>query len=229
MLFDLTTSALVSAVRFGAGSRVLAASRRPTRALELYEFEACPFCRKVREALSGLDLDVLVYPCPKRGQRYRPRVAQLGGKLQFPFLVDPNTERSLYESDAIIEYLSKTYALSEPEKQLLPRGIMVPSSALAALARPLRGMLARTSRVPERPLTLYGYESSPACRLVRERLCELELPYVLRNAARGSVKRSELLAQSAQVELPFLIDLNSGDQLSGARAILRHLEAKYAA
>ena len=31
---------------------------RPQVRLKLYEFEACPFCRKVREALCALDLDV---------------------------------------------------------------------------------------------------------------------------------------------------------------------------
>mmetsp|Transcript_37498 Transcript_37498/g.149570 ORF Transcript_37498/g.149570 Transcript_37498/m.149570 type:complete len:93 (+) Transcript_37498:370-648(+) len=38
---------------------------RPELPLELYEFESCPFCRKVREALNILDLDFYAYPCPK--------------------------------------------------------------------------------------------------------------------------------------------------------------------
>ena len=42
-------------------------SFRPAKPLELYEYEACPFCRKVREALSMLDIDVIVYPCPRDG------------------------------------------------------------------------------------------------------------------------------------------------------------------
>ena len=46
---------------------------------------------QVREALTLLDLDVLIYPCPKGGTAFRPRVRQLSGKEQFPFLVDPNT------------------------------------------------------------------------------------------------------------------------------------------
>lgn len=37
----------------------------PELPLELYEFEACPFCRKVREAITMLDLNCYVYPCPK--------------------------------------------------------------------------------------------------------------------------------------------------------------------
>ena len=34
----------------------------PGRLLELWDFEACPYCRKVREVLSELDLDYRVHP-----------------------------------------------------------------------------------------------------------------------------------------------------------------------
>lgn len=34
---------------------------------------------------------------------------QLSGKAQFPFMVDPNTGRSMLESDSIISYLWTTY------------------------------------------------------------------------------------------------------------------------
>lgn len=57
--------------------------------------QACGVSRgaapQVREALTLLDLDVLIYPCPKGGTTFRPRARQLSGKEQFPFLVDPNT------------------------------------------------------------------------------------------------------------------------------------------
>mmetsp|Transcript_9755 Transcript_9755/g.8753 ORF Transcript_9755/g.8753 Transcript_9755/m.8753 type:complete len:353 (-) Transcript_9755:566-1624(-) len=39
--------------------------RPPTKLLKLYEYEACPFCRKVRETLCVLDLDAIIYPCPR--------------------------------------------------------------------------------------------------------------------------------------------------------------------
>lgn len=38
-----------------------------------------------------LDLDVDVFPCPKGGTVWRPKAVELGGKAQFPFLVDPNS------------------------------------------------------------------------------------------------------------------------------------------
>jgi hypothetical protein len=34
-----------------------------------------------------LDLDVLFYPCPKNGPNFRPKVVQMGGKQQFPYMV----------------------------------------------------------------------------------------------------------------------------------------------
>lgn len=41
--------------------------QQPRKPIEIYEFEGCPFCRKVREAVNILDLDVLFYPCPQGG------------------------------------------------------------------------------------------------------------------------------------------------------------------
>ena len=38
---------------------------RPKIPLTIYEFQGCPFCAKVREAVSILDLDVLFLPCPR--------------------------------------------------------------------------------------------------------------------------------------------------------------------
>jgi hypothetical protein len=34
-----------------------------------------------------LDIDVLFYPCPKNGPNFRPKVVQMGGKQQFPYMV----------------------------------------------------------------------------------------------------------------------------------------------
>lgn len=39
--------------------------QQPLKNIEIYEFEGCPFCRKVREAVNILDLDVVFYPCPR--------------------------------------------------------------------------------------------------------------------------------------------------------------------
>ncbi|PWA97670.1 thioredoxin family protein [Artemisia annua] len=82
---------------------------RPEKPIEIYEFEGCPFCRKVREIVAVLDLDVLYYPCPRNGPNFRPKVVQMGGKQMFPYMVDPNTGVSMYESDDIIKYLVQKY------------------------------------------------------------------------------------------------------------------------
>ena len=58
-------------LRIGSGMAVGRPGPRPAKLLELYEFEACPFCRKAREALSILDLEAMIYPCPKGGPRFR--------------------------------------------------------------------------------------------------------------------------------------------------------------
>jgi glutaredoxin len=90
---DVATSFAASVARMGGGMQVGQLGRRPKKRLELYEFEACPYCRKVREALSILDLEAMIYPCPKGGARFRREVERRGGKAQFPYLVDPNTDK----------------------------------------------------------------------------------------------------------------------------------------
>jgi len=67
---------------------------RPTQPVQLYEFEGCPFCRKVREAVAILDLDVEFKPCPMNGPTFRPEAIKMGGKSQFPFMLDPKTGKS---------------------------------------------------------------------------------------------------------------------------------------
>src|SRR5262245_46215666 len=98
---DVATSWFASGARLGAGLFASEIGPRPEKLLSLYEFEACPFCRKVREALTTFDLDAMIYPCPKGGPRYREEVKERGGKAQFPYLVDPNTDVAMYESDDI--------------------------------------------------------------------------------------------------------------------------------
>src|SRR5699024_8707976 len=99
-----------SVAQQGRGITTRGAARQPAEPLELYDMENCPFCRLVREALTELDLDVLIFPCPKGGDRYRPLVENLGGKQLFPYLMDPNTGTALYESADIIDYLYREYA-----------------------------------------------------------------------------------------------------------------------
>lgn len=216
-----------SVARAGAGMKVSSLGARPQKPLELYEFEGCPFCRKVREALSYLDLDAIVYPCPKNGTRFRPEVDRLGGRQQFPYLVDPNTDTSLYESDAIVKYLFKQYGTGKAPLALRLGPVTTLGSMAATAARLGRGSQARASRAPDKPLLLWSFEPSPYCALVRERLSELELPYHLHNVARESPSRDAFKSKSGKMMVPFLADPNTGREMFESADIVAYLTETY--
>ena len=63
---DTLTSGLASIARLPWGTTVSEAPLGPPPAdgaLRLYEFEGCPYCRRVREVVTYLDLVVDIYPC----------------------------------------------------------------------------------------------------------------------------------------------------------------------
>jgi glutathione S-transferase len=225
---DVATSVAATLARAGSGARVGALGRRPEQPLELYDFEGCPYCRKVREALSILDLDALIKPCPKQGVRFRDELVRRGGKAQFPYLVDPNAGKELYESDEIVRHLFASYGDGHVPLALAAGALTNLSSALAAAWRPGRGAFRTASRPPAQPLELYSFEASPFCRLVRERLCELELPYWLHNVARGSPRREAFVARSGRMQVPWLVDPNGGRELFESADIVAYLDAEYA-
>ena len=221
-------STLASAVRYPLGYRIGALGPRPTQRLELYEFEACPFCRKVREALTMLDLDAAIRPCPRGGTRFRPDALARGGQQKFPMLVDPDAGAVLYESDAIIAHLYARYGAGQPPLGLRLGPLTNAGSAAASALRLGHGRRARPSRAPETPLELWSFELSPYCRRVREELCELELPYLLHNVGPGSPKRPELVALGGKMMVPYLVDPNTHTAMYESRDIVRYLNATYA-
>jgi glutathione S-transferase len=247
---DVSRSMLASQLRGWRGTTTFEpAARQPERPLELYEFEACPYCRLVREALTELDLDALIFPCPKGGRRFRPRAEAAGGKRQFPLLVDPTAGRTLYESADIIAHLVGTYG-GRLRGPLLPQLPQVAASTLASLSQVMRGARARPSVAPEKPLELYSFEASPYSRLVREVLTELELPYLLRSTGKARWEdmgppwvrktffpttpvagrnRTRLLERTGRVQVPYLIDPNTGVEMFESADIRAYLERTYAA
>lgn len=224
----LATSYAASIARLGAGMRVAGLGKRPEQPLELYEFEACPHCRKAREALSILDLDARIFPCPRGGTRYRRVVQERGGKLRFPYLVDPNNRRTMYESADIVRYLATEYGDGKVPISLAFGPLTTLSSGLATAVRPTSGRAAVASRAPAQPLELWSFEASPYCRLVRDALCALELPYLLHNVAKGSPKRDAFVALSGKMQVPYLRDPNTGVAMFESAAIVRYLEQTYA-
>ena len=245
---DLLNSTLTSSLRFWRGTMAQGSARQPAQHLQLYEFEACPYCRLVREALTELDVDALIYPSPHGGQRFRPKVARLGGKQQFPFLVDPNSGESMYESADIVDYLYRRYGGRRPPTRLL-RPVDVSTSVLAGIPRLRAGARARPSKTPRWPLELFSFESSPYSRRVRELLCELELPYLLRSTGKADWRdlgppvvratlfpelpiagrtRTELLERAGKVQVPYLVDPNTDVAMFESAAIRDYLVETYA-
>ena len=174
-------SVVASTIGLWRGSVVTRAAVQPAKPILLYEFEASPHCRAVREVLTALHLDVEIRPCPKGGTRFRPEAERLGGKLQFPLLLDTNTDTLMYESADIIAYLFRHYGNMDVPAYYRASVVKLLFSTLASVVRIGRGLKARPAQVPAQPLHLWSFESSPYSRLVRERLCELEIPYTLHN------------------------------------------------
>lgn len=245
---NIATSLLATALRGMAGINADPAPNKPKKMLQLYDIENCPYCRLAREALTELDLDAEIYPCPKSGDRYRPEVVRRGGKAQFPYLVDPNTGREMYESLDIVAYLYETYGERPvPLKWRLGK-LQTFSSMLASAPRVSRGMQANTATLPEYMLELYSFESSPYARPVRELLCEMEIPYILRSCGRTELEdwvlpplrealkirpenvagnRGQLQAQEGKVSIPFLYDPNSETGLFESADIMDYLYKQY--
>ncbi|XP_022733586.1 uncharacterized protein LOC111287349 isoform X3 [Durio zibethinus] len=198
-LFSVATSSLSTLARFPWGSRSLSESLEsqdiiisdPPMRMQLFEFEACPFCRRVREALTELDLSVEVYPCPKGSLRHREMVRSFGGK-----------EHTLF------------------------------TGWMPTILRAGRGMMlwdkARQDP-PSRKLELFSYENNPYSRIVREALCELELPYILQNVGEGSRRTKLLLDASGSKEVPYIMDPNTGTQIGDYKKILSYLFKTYSA
>ena len=247
--FEVANSLAATLTENGRGVRIRGRSQQPAELLELYDMENCPYCRVVRQTLTELDLDVMIYPCPKGGTRYRPLLQQMAGKRQFPYLYDPNTDTGLYESADIIAYLYKTYSRKPAPSYLSIKTLMTaPSFATSALRR-TQGLRARDSDVPAKPLELYSFETSPYSRLVRERLCEMEIPYVVRNCGRNLAvewlvlpalrekfapdykpvqrNRAALMKRAGRVQVPYLVDPNSGAEMFESGHILAYLERTY--
>lgn len=224
---NVGTSWAASGLRLGLGMIASHAGPRPEQPLELYDFEACPFCRKVREAITMLDLEPLVYPCPKGAPRFRAKVAAEGGRTMFPYLVDPNTDVAMFESSDIVQYLYRTYG-SRGAPLALRTHVTIPLGSLASLVRGAAGSRYRSAKQPEQPLELFGFEASPYVRMARETLCELELPYRLRPLGKGSAARGDFVQRSGRMMVPWLSDPNTGTEMFESAEIVRYLNETYA-
>jgi glutathione S-transferase len=77
--------------------------------LHLFSYEASPFSRLVREVLDSLEIPYVLHNLAP-GSLKRPDYVKMSGKMQFPFLIDDNNGKRMFESAAIIEYLYHNYS-----------------------------------------------------------------------------------------------------------------------
>ena len=236
----LSYGASISRLFMGyAPAKNLETCDRPKSPLILYEFEGCPFCRRVREALSILRVDVIVYPCPRttmaaygvqESSRYRPEATKLTGKCIFPILVDPNQSDStnrngkvIMDSAVIVEYLWLTYGKTANKPwnySILGKSIPLLLS-IPSLYRILPRMgIMKVSHVdtiiPSQLLQLISYDGCPYSRIIREYLDSHEIPYLLKHSLLDS-----------NTSTPVLIDVNVKKTLTNVNAILHHIQSTY--
>jgi len=220
----------VSVARLGRGLVALSPAREPAQPLELFQFEVCPYCRKVREALTELDLDY-VSRSGACGASSRTELVTRGGKALFPYLVDPNTGVEMYESEDIVDYLHATYGKGPRARW---RRLLSPlDTAGSALASGLRlksrsvrpGLEGRAQ--PERLLELWNFEGSPYCRKVREALDVLGLDALVHNVGKRGRRRPRLVALGGKMQVPFLVDPNTGAALYESDDIVTYLHRTY--
>ncbi|WP_440855601.1 glutathione S-transferase N-terminal domain-containing protein [Salinisphaera sp. RV14] len=203
--------------------------------LYLYEYEGCPFCGRVREALMERVLDAVVFPCPRGGRRFRPQAEAVGGRQQFPLLVDDDTDTVLYESGDIIRYFDRRDARRAP-----PEAAGALGTAAGARVRDLYGMRVADDRgrlPPAWLFELFSDERDRHARAVRGLLAALELPYVLRSpealadapAPAAWIRRAAPdCVDGAHPPVPSMIDPNTEHALFKPAAIAKHLKTHYA-
>jgi glutathione S-transferase len=240
----------------GRGTNGTAYPKQPTKPLKLYEFEGSPFCRRVREVMTTLNLDYEVYPCPKGGERYRTEMKALGGRRQFPFLVDENTRTQLYESQEIIHHLFKHYGKTGQTPKQYAHYPKIPVLALAGtIVNGARGVWVNKKilkrEAPKALLELWGFEASPFTRIVRAELTELELAFKFHNVSKerwqdqgmailrlkpgqyvpleGGKREQVLKLMGQNIQVPYLVDPNTGVKLFESAKIVKYLRAQYGA
>jgi glutathione S-transferase len=224
---DFGTSVLATAVRLGSGAWAHDIGPRPHDGLILYEMETCPFSRLVREALSELDLDACIKPCPKGETLHHQELAGFG-QHEVPFLIDKSAGVQLGESHKIVEHLFARYGNGTPVPYRLRGRFAGESSSLASKLRGGPLEYRRPGRRPDYTIELWNYEASPYCRQAREALGRLGLPYFSRNLARRSPRREEYRTRFDLMQFPRLNDPNTGIGLFETKAIVSYLETQYA-
>ncbi len=253
---DTATSGFASIARLPFGSTV--SSSLPSTASsssgknysikKLYDTEQNKDCRQVRERITELDLVVeTVIPSAPNSRLWTDKKAS-GEINQIPAMVvvgGEEEEQTLVGLDRIMNFLDNVYGPRsaiivddvDEIKTRVAEFLVEVGAYIPAIVRSGRGLevascaLSPNTPRPAKPLILYSYEGNQFCRLVREVLTELDLPYELRSAGKGSPRRAELAEiTGGSTTQPFLIDPN-GDQnvnISESKEIIKYLYKTYA-
>lgn len=249
--FDTLTSGLASIARLPFGT-IVASPSLPTnvpRISALYDMEGNTDCRLVRERISELDLNVdTVIPAGENSRAakdasFKYYLGDAVKSIPLMVVVDESGERIYAGRDDVLGFLTDEFGARNPiieeNEEELKKKIV---EALVFLSEPLPSLLrfgraqdvagcARSSETPRpsTPLIMYSYEGNQFCRLVREVLSELDIPYELKSAGKGSSKRAELSEiTGGSTQCPFLIDPNTDTQMAESKDIIEYLYKKYA-
>ncbi len=86
-----------------------------TQKLKLYQYNACPFCVKVRRAMKRMSLPIEIRDI-RVNPEYKKELEHEGGRLMVPCLRIENEDGQytwMYESSDIIRYLSQKFPVSD--------------------------------------------------------------------------------------------------------------------
>lgn len=148
----------------------------------------------------------------------------------------------MFESDQIVNHLFSKYGtpteymVGKRYRDTVPfqlRGFLaILSAGIAAIVRFMPADKMQVDARPEnwqvRPLVLWGYETSPFVRTVREKLCSLGLPHTMVNCARGSANRAPLARRTGKhFQVPYLFDPNTGVEMCESIEIRMYLDRVY--
>uniref|UniRef100_A0A7S3V3X1 GST N-terminal domain-containing protein n=2 Tax=Chaetoceros debilis TaxID=122233 RepID=A0A7S3V3X1_9STRA len=249
--FDTLTSGLASIARLPFGTIVSGdAKSTPPPILALYDKEGSNECRVVRERITELDLVVdVVVPSATNSrvfndENYEYFLGKDSSAATVPRLIvqKEDIEETLVGADKIITYFEEIYGERPPvvdendeeiKKQVVSALILFAEN-LPSLFRYNRGnTVAGCALPPSKPmpsmLVLYSYEGNQFCRLVREVLTELDVPYTLKSAGKGSTRRTELSdITGGSTQCPYLMDPNTGKNISDSKDIIQYLYKNYA-
>ena len=163
---------------------------------------------------------------PKGGPRFRPavRAARRQGAVSLSRRSEHQARDVRVGRHRHLPVRPSTATASVPLPPA-PRPADRRSSMLASAWRPAGGARYVPAKPPPKPLELYSFEASPFCRIVRERLCALEIPYVLHNVAKGSPSRDAFVERSGKMMVPYLVDPNTGKEMFESADIVAYLRS----